>query len=110
MKTQYDTVKSKAPLDLAMGKSIIVRKVIQIGKDDVFMQLIPDSYSLLGPKKPDLNDLGLSVGISYLIYAHNTCANIIGDKTYNIDVYMPLLKEKLGVNYLIPDVLSKSNN
>lgn len=97
MRAQYDTVKSRAPLDLAMGKSIIVRKVIHIGKEDVFTRLIPDSYNLLEPKTPDINDLGLSIGISYLIYAHNACASITGDKTYNIEHYMPLLRENLGV-------------
>ncbi|AKG71782.1 Uncharacterised protein [Serratia fonticola] len=97
MSEQYDTVKSRAPLDLAMGKSIIVREVLNIGSEDVFTHLIPESYGLLDPKKPELNDLGLSVGVSYFIYAHNACASITGDKTYNIDSYMPLLREKLGV-------------
>ena len=97
MSEQYDTVKSKAPLDLARGKSIIIREVLNIGSEDVFTHLIPESYGLLDPQKPDLNDLGLSVGVSYFIYAHNACASIIGDKTYNIDNYMPLLKKELGV-------------
>lgn len=96
MSEQYDTVKSRAPLNLAMGKSII-RDVLNISSEDVFTHLIPENYSLLDPKTPVLNDLGLSVGVSYFIYAHNACASITGDKTYNIDSYMPLLREKLGV-------------
>jgi hypothetical protein len=94
---QYDKVKSKSPLLLSRAPSIISRNALSIGEVNSHINLISDSYGLLDPKKPDLNDLGLSIGVSYFIYAHNSCANIIGDKTYNIDNYMPLLKKELGV-------------
>jgi hypothetical protein len=94
---QYNKVKSKSPLLLSRAPSIISRNALSIGEVNSHINLISDSYSLLDLKKPDLNDLGLSVSVSYFIYAHNACANITGDKTYNIDNYMPLLKKELGV-------------
>lgn len=73
-----------------------------------YTNLIKNSYNLLDQKKPDINELELSVGVSYFIYAHNTCASTIGDKTYNIDNYIPLLNDELGVSYSTPN--SSSTN
>lgn len=95
---QYNKVKSKSPWVLASAPSIISRNALNIGEVNSHINLISDSYGLLDPKTPDLNDRGLSIGVSYFIYAHNSCANITGDKTYNIDNYMPLLREKFGFN------------
>jgi hypothetical protein len=97
MTKEYSKVKSKSPILLALAPSIINRNAFNNGTINTRLNLISDSYSLLDPQTPDLNDLGLSVGVGYFIYAHNSCANITGDKTYNIDSYMPLLREKLGV-------------
>ncbi len=59
--------------------------------------LIKNSYNLLDHKQTNVKVSSLNIGVSYFIYAHNACASITGDKTYNIDSYMPLLREKLGV-------------
>ena len=62
-----------------------------------YHHLMENAYSLLTPGSRFANDPTVTVSVGYLIYAHNTCASITGDKTYNIDSYLPLLREKLGV-------------
>ncbi len=62
-----------------------------------FSHLMDNAYSLLTPDSSYADDPAVTVSVSYFIYAHNACASITGDKTYNIDSYMPLLRERLGV-------------
>ncbi|WP_157834751.1 MULTISPECIES: hypothetical protein [unclassified Serratia (in: enterobacteria)] len=94
---KYSQVKSKAPLVLASSRIIIIQGSPGIMKNGDFSNLIKNSYNLLDKKNPVISDLDLSVGVSYFIYAHNSCASITGDTTYNIDNYMPLLRKELGV-------------
>lgn len=62
-----------------------------------YHHLMENAYSLLTPDSRYANDPAVTVSVGYLIYTHNSCASITGDKTYNIDNYMPLLRKELGV-------------
>ncbi|MBC3215192.1 MULTISPECIES: hypothetical protein [Serratia] len=93
----YERVKSKAPMQLGMARIIIIQGSPNIVEKNDYTDLIKNSYNLLDHKQTNIKVSSLNMGVSYLIYAHNACASITGDKTYNIDSYMPLLREKLGV-------------
>lgn len=106
----YNQVKSKAPWILAGSRIIIIQGSPGIMEKGDYTNLIKNSYNLLDQKKIDVNDLDLSVGVSYFIYAHNACSDITGDKVYNIDNYLPLLKNELGISYSIPNSSSTSKH
>ncbi|WP_162304247.1 hypothetical protein [Serratia sp. 3ACOL1] len=96
MMSNYDKIR-KDHSGVAIAISYILFYTPIQYQENHFSHLMDNAYSLLTPDSRYADDPTVTVGVSYFIYAHNACASITGDKTYNIDSYMPLLREKLGV-------------
>lgn len=93
----YDTMKRNHLADVSIADSYIILYSTSAYEGKEYAYLMDNAYNLISPNSRYANDPAVTVSVGYLIYAHNSCANITGDKTYNIDSYMPLLKKELGV-------------
>jgi hypothetical protein len=97
MYNSYDKVKNTSSTDVSLTLPYIMMysPVKYEGKE--YAHLMDNTYELLNVDFRNLNKPNITRNVAYFLYAHNSCASITGDKTYNIDSYMPLLEEELGV-------------
>ncbi|CAI1145044.1 Uncharacterised protein [Serratia fonticola] len=93
----YDKMKKNHSADISIADSYIILYSPSLYDEKEYSNLMNNAYKLITPDSRYANDPAVTVSVGYLIYAHNACASITGDKTYNIDSHMPLLREKLGV-------------
>ncbi|HHQ6581264.1 TPA: hypothetical protein ACSTJ2_003277 [Serratia fonticola] len=90
-------MKKNHSADISIADSYIILYSPSLYDEKEYSNLMNNAYKLITPDSRYANDPAVTVSVGYLIYAHNSCASITGDKTYNIDSHMPLLREKLGV-------------
>lgn len=97
MADSYDKVKDTPSTDVSLALPYIsmYSPIKYEGKE--YSLLMDNTYNLLNTDLRDLNKPNITRNVAYFLYAHNSCASITGDKTYNIDNYMPLLRKDLGV-------------
>ncbi|AFI89812.1 hypothetical protein EXT68_03190 [Pectobacterium parmentieri] len=93
----YSKVKGKRYEDVSIAISYITLYSPIKYNSEGYSHLMKNTYELLNDNPNLSNDPSVTIGLSFFIYAHNSCAGIIEDKTYNIDAYMPLLRKKLNV-------------
>lgn len=94
----YDTMKKNHLADFSIADSYIILYSTSAYEGKEYVNLMDNAYSLIAPNSRYSNDPAVTMSVGYFIYAHNTCANIIGDKIYNIDAYMPLLEKELDIH------------